>query len=162
MAKFLLCLHLLAVALCIGPVAVAVSMFPRRAKAALTEGPERAGAEASVRLLQRICHVYALIGLAVPLLGVGTAQAMGVLGNAWLIASMVLTALAAGVLLLFVLPGQQATVDALDAADAERDAETARATGMLKKLPMTAGVFNLLWAVVLVLMVIRPGSTTGA
>ncbi|MFJ5232248.1 hypothetical protein ACIQBJ_20425 [Kitasatospora sp. NPDC088391] len=161
MAKFLLCLHLLAVALCIGPVAVAVSMFPRRAKAALTEGPEQAGAEASVRLLQRICHVYALIGLAVPLLGVGTAQAMGVLGNAWLIASMVLTALAAGVLLLFVLPGQQATVDALDATE-DRDAETVRATGMLKRLPMTAGVFNLLWAVVLVLMVIRPGSTTGA
>jgi hypothetical protein len=27
---------------------------------------------------------------------------------------------------------------------------------------MLAGVFNLLWAVVVVLMILRPGSTTGA
>ncbi|BAJ28265.1 MULTISPECIES: membrane protein [Kitasatospora] len=161
MAKFLLSLHLLAVALCIGPVAVAVSMFPRKARAALAAGPEQEGARASVRLLHRIGNLYALIGLAVPLLGIGTAQAMDVLGNAWLIASIVLTAVAAGVLLLFVLPGQQATIDALDAT-ADQDAETARATAKLKLLPMTAGVFNLLWAVVLVLMVIRPGSTTGS
>ncbi|GLW57742.1 membrane protein [Kitasatospora phosalacinea] len=161
MAKFLLSLHLLVVALCIGPVAVAVSMFPRRARAALAAGPEQPAAQASVRLLHRISNVYALIGLGVPLLGIGTAQAMGVLGNAWLVTSIVLTAAAAGVLLLFVLPGQQATVDALDATE-DQDAETARATGKLKMLPMTAGVFNLLWAVVLVLMVIRPGSTNGA
>lgn len=161
MAKFLLSLHLLVAVLCIGPVAVAVSMFPRRARAALTEGPEQAGAQSSVRLLHRISNVYALIGIGVPVLGIGTAQAMHVLGNAWLITSIVLTAVAAGVLLLLVLPGQQATVDALDATE-DRDAETARAVGMIKKLPMTAGVFNLLWAAVLVLMVIRPGSTTGA
>ena len=30
------------------------------------------------------------------------------------------------------------------------------------RLGMTAGLFNLLWAVVVVLMVVRPGSTTGA
>ncbi|MFD8598894.1 hypothetical protein ACFV1L_28215 [Kitasatospora sp. NPDC059646] len=161
MAKFLLSLHLLVAVLCVGPVAVTVSMFPRKAKAALAAGPEQASAQASVRMLHRITNVYALIGIAVPLLGVGTAQAMHVLGNAWLIASMVLTAVAAGVLLLFVLPGQQATVDALDATE-NQEAETARATGMLKMLPMTAGLFNLLWAVVLVLMVIRPGSTNGA
>ncbi|MGW4383775.1 hypothetical protein [Kitasatospora sp. NPDC004531] len=161
MAKFLLSLHLLVAVLCVGPVAVAVSMFPRKAKAALAEGPAQASAQASVRLLHRICNIYALIGIAVPLLGIGTAQAMHVLGNAWLIASMVLTGIAAAVLLLFVLPGQQATVDALDATE-DREAETARATGMLKMLPMTAGLFNLLWAVVLVLMVIRPGSTNGA
>ncbi|MEV7212565.1 hypothetical protein AB0O31_05690 [Kitasatospora cineracea] len=161
MAKFLLSLHLLVVALCIGPVAVAVSMFPRKAKAALAGGPEQAAAQTSVRLLHRISNVYALIGLAVPVLGIGTAQVMHVLGNAWLVTSIVLTTIAAGVLLLFVLPGQQATVDALDATE-DKDAETARAAGKLKLLPMTAGVFNLLWAVVLVLMVIRPGSSNGA
>ncbi|MFD8479802.1 hypothetical protein [Kitasatospora sp. NPDC059673] len=161
MAKFLLSLHLVVAVLAVGPVAVAVSMFPRKAKAALVAGPEQATAQASVRLLHRISNLYALIGIAVPLLGVGTAQAMGVLGNAWLITSIVLTAVAAGVLLLFVLPGQQATVDALDATE-NQEAETTRATGMLKMLPMTAGLFNLLWVVVLVLMVIRPGSTNGA
>ncbi|MFD7641032.1 hypothetical protein ACFV4P_10305 [Kitasatospora sp. NPDC059795] len=161
MAKFLLSLHLVVAVLAVGPVAVAVSMFPRKAKAALAAGPEQATAQASVRLLHRICNIYALIGIAVPVLGIGTAQAMHVLGNAWLIASMVLTGIAAAVLMLFVLPNQQATVDAIDATE-NQEAETARATGMLKMLPMTAGLFNLLWVVVLVLMVIRPGSTNGA
>ncbi|KIX79600.1 membrane protein, partial [Streptomyces sp. MBRL 601] len=29
------------------------------------------------------------------------------------------------------------------------------------RLAMTTGVFNLLWAAVVVLMIVRPGSTTG-
>ncbi|MER8182804.1 DUF2269 family protein [Kitasatospora sp. NPDC094015] len=161
MAKFLLSLHVLASVLFIGPVAVAVSMFPTRAKAALADGPERATAGASVRLLHRITNVYALLGIAVPVLGIGTAQVMGIIGQPWLIVSIVLTALSAGTLLLFVVPAQQATIDALDAgepAGEDRD----RAERGLRLLPMTAGVFNLLWAVVVVMMVIRPGSTTGA
>ncbi|GAA1195357.1 putative membrane protein [Kitasatospora gansuensis] len=162
MAKLLLSLHVLASVLFIGPVAVAVSMFPRRARAALTEstgGAEQLQA-AATRLLHRITQVYALLGLAVPLLGVGTAQAMDVMGDPWLITSIVLTAVAAALMLLFVVPGQQATIDSLDApGNAE---ERTRADKGLRLLPMTAGVFNLLWAVVVVLMVIRPGSTTGA
>jgi hypothetical protein len=30
------------------------------------------------------------------------------------------------------------------------------------RLGMVTGIFNLLWAVVVVLMIVRPGSTTGA
>ncbi|MFJ1702049.1 DUF2269 family protein [Kitasatospora sp. NPDC088346] len=161
MAKLLLSLHVLVSVLFIGPVAVAVSMFPPRARAALAAGPEQATAAASVRLLHRITNVYALLGVAVPVLGVGTAQVMGVIGQPWLIVSIVLTALSAGTLLLFVVPAQQATVDALDAADPAGE-DHARAERSLRLLPMTAGVFNLLWAVVVVMMVIRPGSTTGA
>ncbi|GAA2743836.1 MULTISPECIES: DUF2269 family protein [Kitasatospora] len=165
MAKLLLSLHVLASVLFIGPVAVAVSMFPARARVALADGPDRASGAASVRLLHRITQVYAMLGLAVPVLGIGTAQVMGVMGDVWLTTSIVLTGLAAAVLLLFVVPSQQAAVDALDgeasgAKDAAEDRE--RAERGLKVLPMTAGVFNLLWAVVVVLMVIRPGSTTGA
>ncbi|MDH6574922.1 DUF2269 family protein [Kitasatospora sp. MAP5-34] len=162
MAKFLLSLHVLASILFIGPVAVAVSMFPRRAREALAAGDGQPSAAASVRLLHRITQVYALLGIAVPVMGVGTAQVMGIMGQTWLIAAVVLTVLAAGSLLLFVLPAQQAVVDALEAgAEPESEGHT-RATGGLRLLPMTAGVFNLLWAVVAVLMVIRPGSTTGA
>ncbi|MEV6209868.1 DUF2269 family protein [Kitasatospora sp. NPDC051914] len=167
MAKFLLSLHVLASVLFIGPVAVAVSMFPRRAAAALGSGADQPGAAASVRLLHRITQVYALLGIAVPLLGVGVAQVMDVLGQSWLIASIVLTALSAGSLLLFVVPAQQSVIDTLDAeagtpAAHSRGDDRERAERGLKLLPMTAGVFNLLWAVVVVLMVIRPGSTTGA
>ncbi|GGV05220.1 membrane protein [Kitasatospora herbaricolor] len=161
MAKFLLSLHVLVSVLFIGPVAVAVSMFPARARAALAGGPDRAPETGSVRLLHRITQVYAGLGLAVPVLGIGTAQVMDVLGQSWLIVSMVLTALAALSLLLFVLPAQQAAVDALELADPQAP-EHAKAVQGLRLLPMTAGVFNLLWAVVVVLMVIRPGSTTGA
>ncbi|MGW4894439.1 hypothetical protein ACWEQL_19525 [Kitasatospora sp. NPDC004240] len=160
MAKFLLSLHVLAAVLFIGPVAVAVSMFPRRAAAALAGGAERASEAGMLRLLHRITQVYAMLGLAVPILGIGVAQVMDIMGDAWLIASMVLTALAALSLLLFVLPAQQAAVDALE-LDAEQP-DHAKAVRGLKTLPMTAGLFNLLWAVVTVLMVIRPGSTTGA
>ncbi|MFB6893152.1 DUF2269 family protein [Kitasatospora sp. NPDC056327] len=160
MAKFLLSLHVLASVLFIGPVAVAVSMFPRRAAAALAGGPEQAADAGMLRLLHRITQVYAMLGLAVPLLGFGLAQVMDVLGQSWMIASMVLTAIAALALLLFVLPGQQAAVDAL-ALEAGTEGHGKAVRG-LKPLPMTAGVFNLLWAVVVVLMIVRPGSTTGA
>ncbi|MFF7988404.1 DUF2269 family protein [Kitasatospora xanthocidica] len=159
MAKFLLSLHVLVSVLFIGPVAVAVSMFPRRAKAALADGPDRAADAGVLRVLHRITQVYALLGVAVPVLGIGLAQVMDVMSQSWVIVSMVLTAVAALCLLLFVLPGQQAAVDALDLDPA--DEQRAKAVGGLRLLPMTAGVFNLLWAVVVVLMVIRPGSSTG-
>ncbi|GAA4997361.1 hypothetical protein [Kitasatospora paranensis] len=168
MAKFLLSLHVLVSVLFIGPVAVAVSMYPRRAAAALAAGPEQVTAAASVRLLNRITRLYAVLGIAVPVLGIGTAQVMGIMGQTWLIVSLVLTALAAGTLLVLVVPAQQAVVDTLDLEDGReiagvvRGDERERAVRGLKLLPMTAGVFNLLWAVVVVMMVIRPGSTTGA
>ncbi|MFH9348334.1 DUF2269 family protein [Kitasatospora sp. NPDC017646] len=159
MAKFLLSLHVLASVLFIGPVAVAVSMFPRRAKAALAGGPDQASEAGVLRVLHRITQVYALLGVAVPVLGIGLAQVMDVLSQSWLIASMILTAVAALALLLFVLPGQQAAVDAL--ALAPEDEQRTKAVNGLRMLPMTAGVFNLLWAVVVVLMIVRPGSSTG-
>nr|BFD90810.1 DUF2269 family protein [Kitasatospora sp. Xyl93] len=160
MAKLLLSLHVLVSVLFIGPVAVAVSMFPRRAKAALAAGgPDRASDAGVLRVLHRITQVYALLGVAVPVLGIGLAQVMDVLGQSWVIVSMVLTAVAALALLLFVLPGQQAAVDALELDPS--DEQHAKAVSGLKTLPMTAGVFNLLWAVVVVLMVVRPGSSTG-
>jgi len=86
--KVLLSLHVLAAIVAIGPVTVAASMFP----AALRRGDRDA-----MRLLNRVCRVYALIGLAVPVLGLATAGSLGVLGDAWLIVSIALTAVAAAV-----------------------------------------------------------------
>ncbi len=159
MAKFLLSLHVLAAVLAIGPVTVAASMFPRVARTALAEGPDRAGAGASVKLLYRITQVYALLGLAVPVLGIGLAQVMGIVGDTWLIVSIALTVLAALVLLVLVLPRQEAVVAVLAG---EEGSDAASAAGGLKLLMMSTGVFSLLWAAVTVLMVVRPGSTTGA
>ncbi|CAL9322410.1 hypothetical protein ACFC5H_35745 [Streptomyces rochei] len=169
MTKFLLSLHVLAAILAIGPVTVAASMFPqavRRVAVAVPvgtagggDGAAGAGAAqddmSTVRLLHRICRVYSGLGVAVPVLGFATAAAMGVLGDAWLIASITLTAAAAGILLAFVLPRQEELLEDLTGRQPVERARTAR-------LAMFTGLFNLLWATVTVLMIVRPGSTTGA
>ncbi|MFF5716372.1 hypothetical protein [Streptomyces buecherae] len=116
---------------------------------------------ASVMLLHRISRVYALLSVAVPAFGLFTAQQMGVMGDTWLIASMVLTVVAAILLGIAVLGYQDAVVTLLE--DEERDAGAMRAmAARLPKLGMVTGLFSLTWAVVVVLMVVRPGSTTGA
>ncbi|MFE0188434.1 hypothetical protein [Streptomyces sp. NPDC058989] len=155
MTKLLLSLHVLAAIVAVGPVTVAASMFPPAARRAQAAGPD-AAALSTVRLLHRICRVYAGVGLAVPVFGFATASSLGVLGDAWLVVSIVLTAMAAGVLAVLVLPGQDALLEQLGGA---AGAVAAGATG---RLAMLTGVFNLLWAAVTVLMIIRPGSTTGA
>ncbi|WP_062648088.1 hypothetical protein [Streptomyces maremycinicus] len=203
MTKFLLAVHVLAAIVAIGPVTVAASMFPPAARRALA-APDDARAGETVRLLHRICQVYAAVGLAVPVFGFATAGAMGVMGDPWLITSIVLTVLAAGVLLVLVLPGQEVLVEGAGAgagagksagagAEASRNAdpETGTATGSSTgadtstsagattsadattgtgtgtreatvRLAMFTGIFNLLWATVTILMIVRPGSTTGA
>jgi uncharacterized membrane protein len=144
--KFLLAVHVLAAIVAVGPVTVAASMFPPVARRALA-APDDAGAVGTLGLLHRICRVYALAGVVVPVFGFATASEMGVLGSAWLIVSIALTALAAVVLAALVLPAQSAVVEG-------RGAHPAR-------LALFTGLFNLLWATVTVLMIVRPGSTTG-
>ncbi|MFF8645928.1 hypothetical protein [Streptomyces sp. NPDC015345] len=153
MTKLLLSVHVLVAILAVGSITVAASMFPRQALRAIGgEGPKVAA------LLHRVCRGYALAGIAVPVFGIATGAQLGVLGDAWLIVSLVLTAGAAGLLALAVLPGQRVL---LALAESPGGAEEA-ARPVAARLTMLTGVFNLLWAVVVVLMIVRPGSTTGA
>ncbi|MEU6256911.1 DUF2269 family protein [Streptomyces sp. NPDC047043] len=161
MAKLLLSIHVLAAILLIGPVTIASSLFPRVARQALADGPERQSAEGSVRLLYRICRVYAVVGISVPAFGIGTAQVMGVMGSAWLIASMALTAVAAVLLGIAVLGTQDDVVTLLDQPDRTSSA-TESLIARLPRLSMITGLFALAWLIVVVLMIVRPGSTTGA
>ena len=154
MTKFLLAVHVIAAIVAIGPVTVAASMFPPAARKVL-DAPDDTSALATVRLLHRICQVYAVAGVAVPVFGFATASDMGVLGDTWLIVSIVLTALAAVVLGALVLPRQSAILEGADQGGTVDRTATVR-------LAMFTGTFNLLWATVTVLMIIRPGSTTGA
>jgi hypothetical protein len=179
--KFLLSVHVLAAIITIGPVTVAASMFPpaaRRAWAAAggaVAGPTgTAGATETavanheltvLHTLHRICQVYAAVALVVPTFGLATASSLGILGETWLIASIVLTAAAAAVLVLLVLPRQAKILDELTppaarAATAQATATAARARQISARLAMHTGIFNLLWAAVTVLMILRPGSTT--
>ena len=134
MSAVLLSAHVILAILAIGPIAVASSIFPR-----YVESP------AIAAVLHRICGTYAAVGIAVPLLGIATAVAMGVLTDAWVLVSIGLTAVAAGVLVASILPAQRVALGG----------------GGAGRLGMTTGIFNLLWVVVTVLMIVRPGSTTG-
>lgn len=96
------------------------------------------------------------MGAAVPILGIATGAALGVLSDAWLVVSIVLTGVAAGVLVAVILPGQG---ELLEGGEGAVTGEERRAAGA--RLAMVTGVFNLLWAAVVVLMIVRPGSTTG-
>lgn len=190
MTKLLLSLHVLAAILAIGPITVAASMFPRYAKppALGRPGPHDHDVRTAA-FLHRICRGYTLVGIAVPVFGLATGAALGVLTDAWLLASILLTGIAAVLLLMSILPGQQRLIGEQEAMAAGAGAEAVSGTGPSSgraaaaavtggagagastvpaqraaavKLAMTTGIFNLLWAAVVVLMIVRPGSTTGA
>ncbi len=137
MSAILLSAHVIVAILAVGPIAVAASMFPRYAR----DGT----AQSAATVLYRICQTYAVVGVAVPLLGIATAVSMGVLTQAWVLVSIALTAAAAVVLVASILPDQRAALEGT----------------VVTRLAMTTGIFNLLWVVVTVLMIVRPGSTTG-
>ncbi|MGW4726270.1 hypothetical protein [Streptomyces sp. NPDC004291] len=157
MTELLLSLHVLAALVAVGPVTVAASMFPATLRRALGD-PGDGDARTTLRTLHRICRVYAGVGAAVPVFGFATAGSLGVLGDTWLIASILLTAAAAGVLVLLVLPAQDRAL----AGTTDPPEPSAPALPQSGRLAAHTGVFNLLWATVTVLMIVRPGSTTGA
>ncbi|KAB8160198.1 hypothetical protein FH609_014255 [Streptomyces sp. 3MP-14] len=178
MAKLLLSLHVLAAILTVGPITVAASLFPRYARQAAathaeTEAPPglepehvpgaeavRSGAIAAT--LHRICRGYAAVGIAVPVFGLATGAQLGVLTDAWLLASLALTALAAALLVVVILPRQEDLLPEDPPAERRASGPGREVRALAARLAMSTGVFNVLWAVVVVLMIVRPGSTTSA
>lgn len=158
MTAALLSVHVLAAVLTIGPVTVAASMFPRVARA-VQPGTDSTSPRAVLRVLHRICRVYGVVAVFVPAFGLATAASLGVLTDPLLLVSIALTVVAAVLLVARILPIQRAVVEA--AAGAQPVAGRATAGQSLARLGTTTGVFALLWVVVTVLMIVRPGSTTG-
>ena len=149
MQAFLLSVHVVAGILFVGPVAVAASLFPRYA-------PVRGPADSPVpversldtaRALHRITRVYGYLAVSVPVVGIVLAGVQGRMTEVWIIVAMALTAIAEALLVLQITPRQQHALDRPDDGS------------QLRRLGMFTGIFNLLWAVVVVLMIIRPGST---
>ncbi|MFD7548573.1 hypothetical protein ACFV0R_26145 [Streptomyces sp. NPDC059578] len=173
MTKLLLSIHVLAAILTVGPVAVTASLFPRYASRVPVDAEPSGTGTGSDRepsgrgpefaeFLHGICRRYSLAGVAVPVFGFATGAQLGVLTDAWLIASIVLTSIAAVVLIVTVLPDQERALAALGDGTAPLGQPPATSPPSKARLAMTTGVFNLLWTVVVVLMIVRPGSTTGA
>ncbi|MFB4352622.1 hypothetical protein RAC69_05690 [Microbacterium sp. LS_15] len=145
MENALLAIHVLAGILFVGPVAVTTSIFPRFARAPADGGSVAPGL-AVATVLHRITRVYGILALVVPLVGLALAAVQGRLGEVWITTAMVLTAVAGGLLALRIVPSQR------DALAAPLDGRGRRTLGMM------TGLFNVMWAVVVVLMIVRPGA----
>ncbi len=88
--------------------------------------------------------------------GIGTASAMGVLGDYWIWISMALTVVGAALLAWGVVPAQRRVMELLGAPG-----DPSPVSSLLPRLGMLTGLFGLIWATVVVLMIVRPGSSTG-
>ncbi len=158
MEAVLLSVHVLAGIVFVGGSAVAASLFPRYAPVAAGvpagpagSPPADAGSERSRSVavaLHRITRVYGVLAVVVPVVGIVLAVVQGRMGEVWINIAMVLTVLAGVLLALGITPLQR---DALAEPDDGRQ---------LRRLGMLAGVYNLLWAVVVVLMIVRPGGVS--
>lgn len=177
MSALLLSAHILGAIVFVGSITVAASLFPRHARLAYAALPAHGadlsadlGADLSadlsaglgaglgtnlavVRLLHRITRTYALVAITVPVLGIATALSLHVLGETWVMVSTTLTLLAALILALVVVPAQRRVL-------ASFEQPTGSGSESLPRVAMVTGVFNLIWVAVVVLMVLRPGSTT--
>lgn len=145
MQALLLSAHVVAGILFVGPIAVATSLFPRYAPLA-GAAPEGERSVGVARLLHRITRVYGVLALTVPMIGLALAGVQGRMTEVWIIAAMVLTTIAGGLLAVQIAPRQRAALAAPDGG------------AQLRALGMVTGVFNLLWVVVVVLMIVHPGA----
>jgi hypothetical protein len=156
----LLSVHVVAAIVLIGPITVAASVFPRYARLAVGSGAG-AGDWAVAAAMHRISRGYAVPALAVPVFGIGVGSAMGVLTQRWVLVSIALTVVAGALLAAGIIPGQR------EALTTARRSGGGSATGGgnvwpgLRRLTLLTGGFSLIWVVVVVLMILRPGSTTG-
>ncbi|WP_405495841.1 hypothetical protein [Nocardia sp. NBC_00511] len=147
MDKALLSIHVLAGIIFVGGSAVAASLFPRYAPlATVGEAVDTERNPAVAKAFHRITGSYAVLALSVPVIGMILAAIQGRMGEIWITLAMVLTFAAGGLLAAFIHPIQREALDRPD--DGTR----------LRRLSMLAGIYNLLWAVVVVLMIVRPGA----
>jgi hypothetical protein len=149
MEAILLAAHVLGGILFVGPVAVAGSLFPRYVPVADPRPEVARDAERSARVaaaLHRLTRVYGILGVAVPVIGIALSLVQGRFGEVWITIAMIVTAVAGGLLAFRLVPAQAAAL-----------VSPPPRSGLLP-LGALAGVFNLLWAVVVVLMIVRPGS----
>ncbi|SDJ72991.1 hypothetical protein [Nonomuraea jiangxiensis] len=152
MEKALLSVHVLAAIVFVGGSAVATSLFPRYAPVAAPAGTAAGDSgerdRAVAVLLHRVSRGYGIAGLVVPAAGIVLGVVQGRMGELWLNVSMVLTIVAGGLLALLICPRQREAL--ATPGSAER----------LRSLSMLAGIYNLLWAIVVVLMIARPEAGT--
>jgi hypothetical protein len=156
MKATLLAVHVVLAIILIGPLTAAASLFPRYARQADAAGEDDNGPYAVLTALHRISTGYAVAGLAVPVFGIATASAMGVLGDYWIWISLALVVIAAGLLVWAIVPIQRRIMELLQSTGG-----TAQVPALAPRLGMVTGTFGLIWVIIVILMIVRPGSSTG-
>ncbi|MFG1771247.1 hypothetical protein ACGFIX_16860 [Nocardia salmonicida] len=146
MEHILLSVHVLAGIVFVGGSAVATSLFPRYAPVAGGADPESVRSRPVAVAMHRITGNYAKLAIIVPVIGIVLATIQGRMNEIWITTAMVTTAVAGGLLAVQIVPMQREALDQPD--DGKR----------LRVLSMLAGIYNLLWTAVVVLMIVRPGS----
>ncbi|MEU4706590.1 hypothetical protein AB0G00_09155 [Nocardia salmonicida] len=146
MEHILLSVHVLAGIVFVGGSAVATSLFPRYAPVAGGADPKSVRSRSVAIAMHRITGNYAKLAIIVPVIGIVLATLQGRMNEIWITTAMVTTAVAGGLLAVQIVPMQR---DALDQPDDGK---------RLRVLSMLAGIYNLLWTAVVVLMIVRPGS----
>jgi heme/copper-type cytochrome/quinol oxidase subunit 2 len=146
MFKMLLALHILAAVFAIGPLVHAATTASRGL---------RQGDVAAIRSSSRMLTIYSLASVVVVVLGFGlmsatspyTHQKVADFADLWIWLSLVLWLVAAALTYFVVVPAL---------SKAAEDVSTAPA--LVGKVAATGGIVGILFAVIVFLMVYRPGS----
>lgn len=136
----LLSLHVGTAILFLGPVTVAASMFPRYAAE---------GNLPVARALNRVTRIYGILSILVAVFGIILAARIDVFDQPWVSWSLGLFILAAVIQVGLVERGQDRFLKAIEAERAGRQG--------LTLLRVASGLFTLIWVVILVLMIGKPG-----
>jgi len=161
MHTILVFVHVAAAILLLGPVMVATSMFPGQAEKAQAGGEESTGRDA---MLHSITNRYGVLSLLVPLLGAAVLIADWDVykTNYWFHTAIILSVIAWAILFFMVVPQQRKIMGSLGAlapGEADPSDRTSNFESAKAKTAAGAGVFNLLWFLVLILMFLpAPGA----
>lgn len=140
MHSVLVIAHVFAAVLFIGPATYASSGFPRYLTAESLP---------VAQALHRTTRAYGTGSLAVAAIGLVLALTGDLMATKWVGISLVLFVIGAAVLLAVTVPAQRSLLAAIDAGDEAPSSLVGRVRG-------TAGVYALLWVVILVLMITKP------
>jgi uncharacterized membrane protein len=141
MRNLLLFGHVVGAILLIGPATYASSTFARHAAT---------GDRAAALVAHRTTRVYGLASIVVALLGVVLTLRSTGFGEVWI--DTALTLFVVGVLLLLAghVPAQRRAITAIEAGDPV-------SSSVLTRLRITAGLYAVVWVVIVWLMVAKPG-----
>jgi len=154
MLKLLLLLHLLTAIFAIGPLAHAVTTASRGLRSA---------DPVALQSSSRTAKVYAAASVLVVIFGMGLmsqkrrGEELGNIGDTWIWLSLVLWAIGIAVTFLAVTPSLDKAAETIAARGSNVDSPTT-VSSYTARVAASGGVVALIFVVIVVLMVYRPGS----